>query len=104
TVSPDRPLPPEARSATDARLEGLIRDHGLVVRQVARATPGYPAGGFVPARELLPELLASRRGMLVSGVTAARLRTDANGRVIGALCRTQDGASKTARARTYVIA
>lgn len=100
--SPHRILPVDDRVA-GCKLETLIRLCGMDVRRVAAATPG--AGrSFDPSRELLPEFIASRNGTLVTGVTAARLRTDANGRVIGAVCRKPDGSSKTARAQAYVLA
>src|SRR5690606_6606455 len=48
--------------------------------------------------------VVARAGTLATGVTATRLSTDGNGRVVGALCRAPDGTGKTARAKSYVIA
>lgn len=100
---PDRFLPSDDWGRADRKLEALIRQRGMEVRAAALATPG-DGRGFLPARELLPELVASRGGTLVTGIAAGRLRTDANGRIVGALCRAPDGSSKTARANAYVIA
>lgn len=88
----------------DRTFAALLRRHGVDARGLAVATPGDGARRFNTARELLPEFVASRYGTLVSGVTATRLRTDRNGRVVGATCRAPDGASKTARAHTYIVA
>ena len=76
----------------------------MEVRGLALATPGAGNDRFLPVRELLPELTAARAGTLVAGVTVTRLTTDGNGRVVGATCRAPDGSSKTARAKTYVVA
>lgn len=49
-------------------------------------------------------LARSPSGFLVHGARVARLHVDRNGRVIGAACRMHDGAEKTARAQTFVLA
>lgn len=99
-----RRLPRCARKHADPAFEALLRRHGIDVKGVARATPGQGRAAFTTSSELLPEFVASRTGTLASGVTVTRLRTDGNGRVIGAVCRTADGTSKAARAQTYVLA
>lgn len=100
--SPGRRLP-HSRYA-DPAFAALLRRHGIDAKGAARATPGRGRATFAVSRELLPELVASRTGTFVSGVKATRLRSDGNGRVIGAVCRAPDGTSKTARAHTYVVA
>ncbi|MFO7288007.1 MAG: GMC family oxidoreductase [Gammaproteobacteria bacterium] len=100
---PNPCLPERKRRRGERKLEAWIRERGMDVRSVALATPGT-GRRFLPVRELLPEFVATRTGTLVTSVTATRLRTDDNGRVIGALCRAPDGTAKTARALSYVIA
>jgi len=102
--APGRPLPPCLPEGADTALAALLRQHGIDAKGVARATPGRGRKTFTMSSELLPEFVASRTGTLVSGVTLTRLRTDGNGRVVGAVCRTADGTSKTARADIYVLA
>ncbi|HEX6995062.1 MAG TPA: GMC family oxidoreductase [Gammaproteobacteria bacterium] len=102
--APGRHLPQCERGRSDPALAALLRRHGIDAKGAARATPGRGRKTFTTSAELLPEFLVSRKGTLVSGVTVTRLRTDGNGRVIGAVCRTADGVSKTARAETFVVA
>jgi len=97
-------LPPLSVRKADGTFEAWVRQHGLEAHGIAIATPASGARVFQTARELLPEFIAARNGTLVCGVTATRLRTDRNGRVVGTTCRTLDGTSKTARANTYVLA
>lgn len=102
--APGRRLPPCLPGHDDPALAALLRRHGIDPKGAARATPGRGRKTFATASELLPEFVASHTGTLVSGVTLTRLRTDRNGRVVGAVCRAADGTSKTARADTYVLA
>lgn len=102
--APGRHLPQCEREDSDPAFAALLRRHGIDAKGAARATPGRGRKRFTVSTELLPEFIESRTGTLVSGVTVTRLRTDGNGRVIGAVCRTADGTSKIARADTFVVA
>jgi glucose dehydrogenase len=99
----ERPLPRLHARRADTAFQNLVEQSGVTVRPAALATPSRDARVFDLRRELLPELLASRTGTLVSGVTVTRLRADRNGRVVGATCRTLDGAKKFARADTFIV-
>ena len=103
-AAPGRRLPQSAPEQSDPAFAALLRRHGIDAKGAARATPGRGRRKFTVSAELLPEFVSSRTGTLASGITVTRFRADANGRVIGAVCRTADGTSKTARAITYVVA
>lgn len=94
-------LPP---SPDITALKELMRPAGVVIDDSPTATPQKGIRFFRVNKEILPRFLASGRGTLVSGVVVTRLEHDAQGRIVGARCRTFDGAEKVARARTYVVA
>jgi glucose dehydrogenase len=95
------PLPPSPR--IDA-LKALMRPAGVEVDDSPTATPRKGIRFFRVSKEILPRFLRSPHGTLVSGVTVTRLLHDARARVVGARCRTLDGAEKTVRAHTFVAA
>jgi choline dehydrogenase-like flavoprotein len=95
------PLPPSPR--IDA-LKALMRPAGVEVDDSPTATPRKGIRFFRVNKEILPRFLRSPHGTLVSGVTVTRLLHDARARVVGARCRTLDGAEKTVRADIFVVA
>lgn len=98
-----RPLPRLPARRADVSFRSLVEKTGLSVRSPALATASNESGVFDLRREILPEFVASRTGTLVTGMTATRLRSDRNGRIIGANCRTLDGTRKFARADTFIL-
>jgi glucose dehydrogenase len=107
----EAPLPLPPRPRIDA-LKALMRPAGVELDDSPTATPRRWIRFFRVGREILPRFLRSPRGTLVSGATVTRLLLhDGAGegegeeaRVVGARCRTLDGAEATARARGFVVA
>lgn len=95
---------PDRSGVNAERPEPRLRRLGFPLDEISVATAARGRSPFSADAELLPEFLASPRGVLVTGITATRLRTDRNGRVVGVTCRAPDGASKIARADTYILA
>ena len=85
-------------------LKELMRPAGVAIDDSPTATPQKGIRFFRVNKEILPRFLASQNGTLVSGVVVTRLEHDAQGRIVGARCRTFDGAEKVARARIFVVA
>jgi choline dehydrogenase-like flavoprotein len=99
----DAPLPLPAKPEITA-LRELMRPADLDLDDPPTATPQRWIRVFRVSRELLPRFLASPHGTLVSGVVVTRLLHDDRGGIIGARCRTLDGADTILRARSYVLA
>jgi choline dehydrogenase-like flavoprotein len=87
-----------------AGLRGILAEAGVVLDDSPTATPAHAIRFFRLHRELIPEVLASPYVRFASGVTVTKLLCDAERRIHGAEVRTLDGASKTARARVFVVA
>jgi choline dehydrogenase-like flavoprotein len=96
------PVPPRPDITS---LKELMAGADVVVDDSPTATPTRGIRFFRVSKEILPRFLASGCGTLVSGVNVRRLVHDASdaARIVGAEAHTLDGASRVARARTYVV-
>jgi glucose dehydrogenase len=97
------PLPLSASSGL-SRVHQLFRAIGVTVDVPPTATPRKAFRFFRVQEEILPEFLVSPCGALVCGVTVTRLLADGDRRIIGAEVKTLDGATRTIRARLFVVA
>lgn len=98
-----RDLPLPARSNISS-LKSMLQGVDITVDQSATATPTKALRFFRLHKEILPALRSSSDIHLLSDATVTRLLPDAEGRIVGAEVRKLDGATKIARARTYVVA
>jgi choline dehydrogenase-like flavoprotein len=94
------PFPSRAKNGS---LKKLMASAGVTLDDSPTATPARTLRFFRVNKEILPRFVASPGGTLVTGATATRIDHDEHGRIKGVVVRTLDGASKTARARIYVI-
>lgn len=95
------PLPP--RPDISALKGYMERRAGLTLDDSPTATPSKGLRFFRVQKEILPDFTASPHGTLVSGVTATRLLSSADGEITGIRVRTLEGEERVATARAYVV-
>ncbi len=98
-----RPLPVSPRGDI-GDLKALFRQVGVTVDESPTATPRKAMRFFRVKDELMPAFRASRHATLVTGTTVTRLLHAEDRRITGARVQTLDGATRTVRARMYVVA
>jgi choline dehydrogenase-like flavoprotein len=85
-------------------LRDLVAPAGVTLDDSPTATPRRALRFFRLHKEVIPDLTAQPTVSLVQGATVTRLVLDADRRVTGAEVRTLDGATRTARARLFIVA
>jgi choline dehydrogenase-like flavoprotein len=105
SYTPKRNKPMPLSSKLDiSYLKNIFGDIGVIVDDSPTATPKKAIRFFKVQKEILPEFKSSPNLTLILGVSATRLLTDPNGKVVGAEVRSLDGVKKTARAKVFVVA
>ena len=95
------PLPPKPNISF---LKSICSKIGVYVNDSPTATPSKTLRFFKVQKEILPDFLSSApTGLLITGLTATKLISDSERRIIGVEVRTFDGEKKIARAKTFVL-
>lgn len=97
----DLPIP--ARSNISS-LQSMLAKIKVTVDESPTATPKHALRFFRLHKEVLPRFLSSTNGVFASGSTVTKLHGNSNRNITHAEVRSLDGATRTARAKIFVVA